>query len=319
MAWLTKNKWTGLGLEMGRKQMRMVSIEGSRATSVLTAFGEAPVPDEVMENGKICRPELIAASLSRLRESLAARRKNVVMSLPDTAVFVRELVLPHMKTRELFQAARYHALSELPLALEEMVVRVISIRPQDREMMELTIVAARRNEVQEWANIAVMAGMKPIVEIRPLAVARAMKLDAVPQIILCLGEQTSGISYFDRGQLRHMRTISKGGAWSPGELAGDDFIIGKDVGNYPLTGWLADEIQRSFEFWGRNRTIPLEACRFHVTGRNDICGSWPDRWQQPQQAQPWNAVKPPGNLSPEDRSRLECDYVAAIGLALRKV
>ncbi|NLB18949.1 MAG: pilus assembly protein PilM [Syntrophomonadaceae bacterium] len=325
MALLTKNKWTGLGLEMGCKQMRMVCIESDQTTAWLTGFGEVPIPDEAMENGRICRPEPITASLLKLYGSMDTKCTNVVMSLPDTAVFVRELVLPHMKIQDLFRAARFHALSVLPLALEEMVVQVSSIRPLDEEMVELTIVATRQDEVREWAQIATMAGMKPIVEIRPLAVARAMQMEGDPQIILDLGEKTTGISYFDRGQLRYMRSIPKGWYSSSGELTRDwdDLAISETVGNYPFARWLGDEIDRSFEFWGRNRIIPLEVRQIHVTGRNemvnDIDEPWPNRFPPLQRAHPWKAIEPPADLRQEDRSRLEYDFVAAIGLAMRKV
>jgi len=308
-------------MEIDDRWVRMVTLAAEGPAWRLERFGEITIPAEAVENGRITRPAVLAEALRQLWLSLQTRESCIVTAVDSRHVFIRNLILPAMKPRDVFRAARYHFLSVVPLPLEEAVVRVSGTRPHGEGELEVTLVAVHQNRVRELAAAVTLAGLKPAaVEIRPLAARRVLVIDEAPQVLVDMGYQAVHLSYFEKGQLRFARPLFSGATTGPID-GGKGEGPAADSPGWPPAQDLVVEIQRSLDYWSRECRSKLGLQKLVITG--SLVAELPvaageNLWQAAViWGSPWKKIKPPDHLTSEELHNLERRYVVALGLAAR--
>ncbi|MGE5544872.1 MAG: type IV pilus biogenesis protein PilM [Bacillota bacterium] len=319
---LLRRRAAGIGLDIEDNRARMVALIAERSALRLEGYGEATIPAEALDNGRMNRPEIMAEVLRELWFSLKTRESRIVTAVPNQHVFVRNLSLPAMRPRDVFKVARHHFLSVLPLPLEETVIQVSGIRPRETGDLETTLVAVRRSQIEDLVTAISLAGLKPVVvEIRPLAARRVLGIDTTPQILVDIGSQAVHLSYFDKGQLRFARTLFPGETGEQKD-AGIDFRTASDGGKCPNTPDLAFEIKRSLDYWSREIEGELGLRKLVVIGTNAGADSliqtgdhsWPIdvEW-----GDPWRTVQASDSQTSIEKHNLGLRLAVALGLAAR--
>ncbi len=287
----------------------------------LEGFGEIAVPAGALENGRVIQPAILAEAIRRLWLSLQTRETHIVTAVDSRHVFVRNLILPAMKQKDVFRAARYHFLSVVPLPLEEATVRVSGTRPHRDGELEVTLVAVHQTRVQELAAAITLAGLKPAaVEIRPLAARRVLGIDTAPQVLVDMGYQTVHLSYFEKGQLRFARPLFSGEKPGPRE-GGEGDEPAADSAGWLQAHDLVLEIRRSLDYWSRECQSKLGLEKLVITGtlaEELPVAAGENLWQaEVIWGSPWKNIKAPDHLADRELHNLERRYVVALGLAAR--
>ncbi len=316
-----RSRSRGIGMEIDDRRVRMVALAAERNAWRLEGFGETAVPAGAVENGRVIRPEMLAESLRRLWLSLQTRGSRIVTAVDSRHVFVRSLILPMMKQKDVFRAARYHSLSVVPLPLEEAVIRVSGTRPNGDGELEVTLVAVRQTRVLELASAISLAGLKPAaVEIRPLAARRVLGIDTAPQVLVDSGEQVVHLSYFDKGHLRFARSLFSGETTSFSESGTREDQV--DSSAWPRARDLVLEILRSLDYWSRECRCSLSPQKLVMTGTppEDLLVAAGDYLQADViWGSPWKNIKAPDHISGQELHNLERRFVVALGLAAREI
>lgn len=318
-----RSRSRGMGMEIDDRWVRMVSLVAEGPVCRLEGFGETAVPAGAMENGRVIRPEMLAEVLHRLWLSLQTRETRIVAAVDSRHVFVRNLMLPVMKQRDVFRAARFHFLSVVPLPLEEAVIQVSGIRPGRNDELEVTLVAVRQTRVQELTAAITRAGLKPAaVEIRPLAARRVLGIDAAPQVLVDLGNEAVHLSYFDKGQLRFARPLFSGETTGLREVGAGESPAADGPG-WPQAHDLVAEIRRSLDYWSRECQHRLGLRKLVMTGTlaEDLpIAAGNNLWQADViWGSPWTSIKAPDYLTRQELRNLERRFVVALGLAAREI
>jgi general secretion pathway protein L len=198
-----------IGVDLGEASVKVAVLETSFRQASLVEFLERPVPE-----GE--EPYLDRASQA-LRALLAeAGLRDVVAyaAIPGDQVSIRVLELPFTDEKKLEQVVGFELESQIPHALEEVVVdhQLIS----SSEGSRVLAAAVRRDYVRQLLRALGEAGVPPrALYAAPLCygavAARALPGEAGPFAIVDIGHVRTNVAIVRQGRLTFGRTLSRGG------------------------------------------------------------------------------------------------------------
>jgi len=193
-----------LGLEIGPTGVRWVELEEERGRSAVRSSGTA----EAAGVGALAAGETLRALAAERRW----RGREVVVSLPRSAVTLRWLFLPAAAREETAGMVELEAAQSLPFAMEDAAWDFVSFSaPESRQ--EVLVVAARRPLVQELRRQIEAAGLRVgAVTVDALATT-ALYRELLPEaegvaVFLHLDEGTATVSCVQAGQLLLSRSVT---------------------------------------------------------------------------------------------------------------
>jgi type IV pilus assembly protein PilM len=172
-----KNKaLVGLDIQAGSLAATEVSSNGHAA---VTQFGTVPLPPGVVREGEVADTEQLIAALKDLfgRNKLS---KPVRLGLASQKVAVRVLRLPAIDDhKELQTAVHFQAQDLIPMPLDQAVLdwQVVGhVNGDDGErLLDVVVVAARREAVRGMVSALRGAGLKPVgVDLSAFGMIRAL-------------------------------------------------------------------------------------------------------------------------------------------------
>jgi type IV pilus assembly protein PilM len=172
-----KNKAVvGLDIEAGSVAAAEVASNGHVA---VTKFGAMPLPSGVFRDGEVSDGDALSAAL---KELFTANKlsKSVRLGLASQRVAVRVLRLPSIDdSKELQTAVRFQAQELIPMPLDQAVLdwQVIGHVSGDNgeRMLDVVVVAARREPVRGLISALRQAGLRPVgVDLSAFGMIRAL-------------------------------------------------------------------------------------------------------------------------------------------------
>lgn len=203
-----------LGIDIGTHSLKVVSMKGSRHSSVV-AYAEVGVPDNSIRPQGIQEKEKIIISLKTAIENLLPKRvpvKFACTSLPESSVFTKVITLPKMNKNELNSAIQGEISQILPKPAEEMEIDHQLLGGTNTQS-DVLVIAADRILVTDMIEIVEKVGLDIIrLETKPAALGRLIiGHDNHPTILIDIGANTSSISIYDWSQIRITATVPVGG------------------------------------------------------------------------------------------------------------
>ncbi len=160
-------------LDFSRDQLTLVEV----TEDGITAWGTRPLPEALLRNGDPVEPETLG---ELLRQSLAlagSQATRARMAIPDEATVSRHVTLPRMPRRELGRAMRFAAERHIPFPIDR-ACWSWDVIDEGPDRLRVYLVAAWRDVVEHYAQVARSAGLEPeVLEPRSVAVARAVDQD----------------------------------------------------------------------------------------------------------------------------------------------
>jgi len=120
---------------------------------------------------------VLAQFLARTLAAAGIGARRARMTLPDDAAVSRHITLPPMSNRDLARAIRFEAERHLPIRIDR-ACWSWDVIERSAAGIQVYLVAAWRDVVQHYADVARIAGLEPeVLEPRSVAVARAVNQD----------------------------------------------------------------------------------------------------------------------------------------------
>jgi type IV pilus assembly protein PilM len=201
------------GLDIGTSSIKAVQLKKSFGKLELVSFGSAPVSGGLTQSDSEIDKKKIAEEIKKLAHSMHLVTKNVIVSLPGSAVFTTVINIPKMPMGELKKAVNYQAEQNIPLKISEVKIdwQIIGEVPAKNELLVM-IIAAPKAKTQKMVDIAENAGLELIaVEINSIASARALATNEPLYMIVDIGTYATEISVVRKGVVTLTRTVSVGG------------------------------------------------------------------------------------------------------------
>src|SRR5215831_16481031 len=164
MTLLSRNK-SLVGLDIGSSAIKAVELTKSKNGYQLSSFGyERLDPDSVVD-GAIMDAPAVAEGIKKTFSSGKFKPKNVATGVSGHSVIVKRVVVPAATPSEVETAIQWDAEQYIPFDITEVNLdyQVVGpgITPADEPGMEVVLVAAKKDKIQNHTNVISLAGQSP--------------------------------------------------------------------------------------------------------------------------------------------------------------
>jgi len=265
-----------VGIDIGSRAVKVVQLREAKGLWHLQSMGIASLPPEAIVDNAIMDSSAVIDVVKGLIGNLKITAKNVVTSISGHSVIIRKIQLPIMTEEELANSIVFEAEQYIPFDISEVFLdfHIIGSDANDATMMDLFLVAAKKDFVNDHIAIFRECGLTPVVmDIDSFAVQNAFELNyAVEEEdvvgIVNMGAGGMNVSVLKDGASIFTRDIQIGGNTLNEEIP-KQFGLGsadaeraklgqvisgidqQDIADVILaaTEMLAQEIQRSLDFF----------------------------------------------------------------------
>lgn len=249
-----------VALDVGSSGLRAAQFVGKRPYRggsrvrhpKLERYAEVPLPVGVVSSGVVADPAALSRSLKELWATGKFTTKQVIFSVANDRVLVRQLDLDWMEPADFRKALPYSVADALPMSMDDAnldyhVLEELPAEPEQglERMLRVLVVSATRDMIETFVTALDAAGLAPRrAELAPFALIRAAAADApaveadTAEAIVDIGADTLTVVTHTGGRPRFVRTV--------GQLGGR-FITGDLQQKF---GWSFDEAEQAKTTYG---------------------------------------------------------------------
>lgn len=337
-----------IGVDIGSSAIKVCQIKETRKGRTLQRFGYIELPPQTIVDGQVVDRLAVVESLKKVFQDTKIRGKDVAMSVSGQSVIIRKISVPLMTPAELSEQISWEAEQHIPFDIKDVQVdyQVLRKRPEASQM-DLLLVAAKRDQISEYAQLARDAKLRPaVVDIDAFTLQNMFEatfgLDPNQSIaLLNVGASMASLNIITGGVSAFTREIANGGNGITEELRrqlGVSFEVAEayKCGQAPpdtiprqvptiidgVLDTIAAEIQRSLDFFMAT-SGEGDISRIYLTGGSanvpSLAAAIERRARVPVQV--WSPLQSFGVDKAVNRELLDrraAQLVVALGLTLRK-
>jgi type IV pilus assembly protein PilM len=263
-----------IGVDIGSSSIKVCQVRETRTGYSLMSFGYAALPPQAIVDGQVMDGNTVADTLQQIWRSARIRQKEVSLGVSGQSAIIRKITVPLMTAQELEEQIQWEAEQHIPFDIKDVQVdyQVLKRNPEAGQM-DLLLVAAKRDQINDYAQLARDARLKPIVcDIDAFSIQNLFELSrGLPPdqtvALINIGANLTSLNIIANGISAFTREIANGGhtiseqvqkqLGVPFELA-EAYKCG--TGDVPAppqvaqivesaTDGIAAEIQRSLDFF----------------------------------------------------------------------
>jgi type IV pilus assembly protein PilM len=166
-----------IGLDIGCHSIKLVEIDDSKKGRILKNFGIVGLPFNAIVEGSIKEMEVVSSAIKDLCRNLKIRNKNVATSISGFSVIVKKITLTNKEESELEATIQDEAEQYIPFDISEVNLDfdIMSGGIESKEVpeeegekegagqMEVMLVAAKKDIVEDYVNVLDLAGLNAVV------------------------------------------------------------------------------------------------------------------------------------------------------------
>jgi type IV pilus assembly protein PilM len=280
-----------VGVDIGASSIKVVQLREARKKLQVVRWGIAPLPPQTIIDGHVMNSGVVTEALARIFHDGKIQQKDVAISVYGQSVIVRKITVPMMTPAELDEQIHWEAEQHIPFDIKLMSIDYEVLRRRtDSGQMDLLLVAAKKDEINDYAAILREARLKPIVvDINAFTIQNIFENQhTLPQdgtiALLNVGAAVSSLNIVAKGVSAFTREITNAGNAITEEVrktlgcsyeqaeaykmgGGPTQIVPQEITqviNQACQG-LAGEIQRSLDFYLAT-SGEQEITRIYVSG-----------------------------------------------------
>ncbi|MDO4902000.1 MAG: type IV pilus assembly protein PilM [bacterium] len=202
-------------LDIGTNSVRAVQLSQSKdGTWGLVGLGYVNVePQLILSESEESRKKL-GSIISTMIGQSDIKTKNVAIGLSSQKTFTTIVDMPNQDPKELERTVKYQIDQFIPMSVDDAKFdwAILGQSPKDESLQEVLIASTAKSYSEERLEFIENLGFNVIAaEPDSLSMSRALALpDAVPQLIVDFGENSTDISIVAGGNPRLVRTIPVG-------------------------------------------------------------------------------------------------------------
>jgi type IV pilus assembly protein PilM len=207
-----------VGVDIGATSIKICLLKETRKGLGLVRFGYHALEPQTIVDRHVMNPGAVVEALSRSFQQNKIRQKEVALSVSGQSVISRKITVPIMTTAELDEQIQWEAENHIPFDIKDVNVdyEVLRRRPEAGQM-DLLLVAAKREEINDYVQIAKQAKLKPlVVDIDAFTIQNLFEYNrGLPPdqtfAIINVGATQASINIISRGTSAFTRDIANGG------------------------------------------------------------------------------------------------------------
>jgi len=153
-----------VGIDIGTSSIKVCQLKESRKTCTLIRFGYGELTPQTIVDGQVMDAGAVVETLLRVFHDARIKQKDVALSVSGQTVIIRKIAVPIMTSAELHEQIQWEAEQHIPFKIEDVQIdyQVLRRRPEASQM-DLLLVAAKRDQIADYAQLARDAKLRPVV------------------------------------------------------------------------------------------------------------------------------------------------------------
>lgn len=154
-----------LGLDIGSHSIKVMELkEAKGGTWKLQKFGLHKLPAEAIVDGAIMNSAAVVEGIRDLIARHKIKTRDVSASISGHSVIIKKITLPAMTEDELSESIQWEAEQYIPFSINDVNLdtQILSIN-EDSGQMDVLLVAAKKDIIQEYTAVISEAGLKPLI------------------------------------------------------------------------------------------------------------------------------------------------------------
>jgi type IV pilus assembly protein PilM len=153
-----------VGVDIGASSIKVVQLREVRKKLQVSRCGWAPLAPQTIIDGHVMNSGAVTEALAKIFRDAKIQQRDVAIGVYGQSVIVRKITVPIMTPAELDEQIHWEAEQHIPFDIKLMSIdyEVLRQRP-DAGQMDLLLVAAKKDEVNDYAAILREAKLRPVV------------------------------------------------------------------------------------------------------------------------------------------------------------
>ncbi len=154
-----------IGIDVGTSAVKLVRLLESRGTYSLENIGIMPLAPETIVDNTIMDSTAVVQAIRNLLTAMKIKTKQVATSISGHSVIIRKITLPVMSQAELESSIQWEAEQYIPFDVSEVNLdfQILGEDPKDPSQMNVVLVAAKKDFVDDYSAVFTEAGLEPMV------------------------------------------------------------------------------------------------------------------------------------------------------------
>ncbi|HKO51028.1 MAG TPA: type IV pilus assembly protein PilM [Polyangiaceae bacterium] len=207
-----------VGVDIGTASIKVCQVKETRKGLGLVRLGYAPLGPQVIVDGQVMDSGAVVEALQKVFHDAKIRQKECALSVSGQSVIIRKITVPMMTEAELEEQIQWEAEQHIPFDIKDVHVDYQVLRRRaEASQMDLLLVAAKRDQIEEYAQLARNAKLKPMVcDIDAFTVQNLFEYSrTLPQnqtiALINIGASLSSLNIVANGVSAFTREIANGG------------------------------------------------------------------------------------------------------------
>lgn len=153
-----------VGVDIGSSSIKVAQLRETRKGHQLIRLAYAELPPQTIVDGQVMDASAVVETLKRLFADAKIRQKAVGLSVSGQSVIIRKISVPLMTPEELEEQITWEAEQHIPFDIKDVHVDYQVLRRREEEsQMDLLLVAAKKDQIADYAQLARDARLRPVV------------------------------------------------------------------------------------------------------------------------------------------------------------
>lgn len=207
-----------VGVDIGTASIKVCQVKETRKGLGIVRLGYAPLGPQVIVDGQVMDAAAVVETLQRVFSEAKIRQKECALSVSGQSVIIRKITVPMMTEAELEEQIQWEAEQHIPFDIKDVHVDYQVLRRRaEASQMDLLLVAAKRDQIEEYAQLARNAKLRPMVcDIDAFTVQNLFEYSrTLPQdqtiALINVGASLSSLNIIANGVSAFTREIANGG------------------------------------------------------------------------------------------------------------
>ncbi|SHK60398.1 type IV pilus assembly protein PilM [Desulfatibacillum alkenivorans DSM 16219] len=208
-----------VGLDIGSAAIKIAEIEERKQSRVLAKFGLMELSEGAIEDGVIKDHEKVAETIKDLCRAFNIKQLNAAISIAGYSVIIKNITVKTMTEEEMQESISVEAEQYLPFDIQDVYLdfHIVGNSSEKDGHMDVVLVAAKKDLVDEYVSVVEMAGLHPVVmDVDAFAVQNIYELlsDVDDEIVALVdvGASKTSVNIIKNRNSVLIRDVAMGGA-----------------------------------------------------------------------------------------------------------
>lgn len=195
-----------IGLDIGSRSIKVAAISETKRGRSLDRFGIMDVAPGLIEDGAIKDAEQVSETIRHLFKNYGIKGHNVAISIGGYSVIVKKINVQSMSEEQLQETISFEAEQYIPFDISDVNLdfQILGENETNPNQMNVLLVAAKKEMVNDYVNLAQLAGLNPcVIDVDAFALQNIYEFSCAPA-------EDENIAVIDIGASKTSLNILKG-------------------------------------------------------------------------------------------------------------